>query len=116
MAQIDIYTKDFASFDDLLGALKALSHLTNTYKLDWFKLSTLPQSLVTIEDIDNMAIIAYNSKYYDTCVDLLKAAYKLLPQRNEEYKTIKSKMEHQKKTVIRVHNELVMNQGRTETI
>ena len=106
--EIDILTKDFAVFEDLLGAYRALSHLTNTYRLDWVKLTSLPQSVVTLEDVDNLAIVAFETKLYDTCVDLLKAAYRLVPYRREEYKTMKAKMDLQKKGLIKIHNQLVI--------
>ena len=107
-AEINYLTKDFAVLEDLLGAYRALSHMTNTYKLDWFKLASLPQNVVTLEDIDNLAVVAFETKYYDTCVDLLKAAYRLAPYRLEEYKTIKAKMDLQKKGLIKIHNQLVI--------
>ena len=104
---LENFTKTFAEYKDLIGSYRALSHLTNTYRLDWFKLANLPQSVVTIEDINNMAIIAFESKYFDTCVDFLRAAYKLVPFREREYNAIKDKMDGHKKAVIRIHNQLV---------
>ena len=55
-----------------------------------------------------MAGTAMNLKYYDTSVDILKAAYDIAPFKPTESNETKSLLDDLKKQVLKIHNSLVI--------
>ena len=54
-----------------------------------------------------MAGTAMNLKYYDTSVDILKAAYDVAPFKPKESNETKNLLDELKKQVVKIHNLLV---------
>ena len=54
-----------------------------------------------------MAGTAMNLKYYDTSVDILKAAYDIAPFKPRESNETKTLLDDLKKQVLKIHNSLV---------
>ena len=59
-----------------------------------------------------MAGTAMNLKYYDTSVDILKAAYDVAPFKPKELNETKTLLDELKKKVVNIHNLLVTKRKR----
>ena len=59
-----------------------------------------------------MAGTAMNLKYYDTSVDILKAAYDVAPFKPKEWNENKTPLDKLKKKVVNIHNLLVTKRKR----
>ena len=75
---------------------------------EWNYISSQPNiSNVFYQIFSNMAGTAMNLKYYDTSVDILKAAYDIAPFKPIESNETKTLLDDLKKQVLRIHNSLV---------
>ena len=98
------FSRNFPTYDpDFVGAMKGMTHLTNSYKLGYRDLS----KVLNLEDFINLAIVAFGDKYYDTSIDFIKFAYKIAPI-DKNYEVLKDKLMTLKKNILKVHNDLVI--------